>query len=62
MRGSCDRRLDVTDRNSIAKNANGRRAYARPSLTIYGSVRELTGAMSGTGTDASLMFMATVMA
>lgn len=39
-----------------------RRGYARPSLTVYGSVRELTGAMSGGGTDASSMFMATVMA
>ncbi|MFN4134988.1 MAG: lasso RiPP family leader peptide-containing protein [Novosphingobium sp.] len=28
-----------------------RRAYARPALTVYGSVRELTGAMSGAGTD-----------
>ncbi len=54
MQGPCDRRLVVTDRNSTANTANGRRAYARPSLTIYGSVRELTGAMSGTGTDNNL--------
>lgn len=44
----------MTDHNSTANNANSRRAYARPSLTIYGSVRELTGAMSGTGTDNNL--------
>lgn len=34
-----------------------RRGYVRPSLTVYGSVRELTGAMSGTGTDSSVMKM-----
>ncbi|MFM2370332.1 MAG: hypothetical protein RIS85_54 [Pseudomonadota bacterium] len=39
-----------------------RRGYSRPSLTVYGSVRELTGAMSGVGTDSSSMFMTGVMA
>jgi hypothetical protein len=53
--GCWTRRLDVTDRNSNARNATARRTYARPSLTVYGSVRELTGGMSGTGTDAMLM-------
>lgn len=52
----------MTDTRSTAKNATARRAYARPSLTIYGSVRELTGAMSGTGTDTMLMFMTATMA
>ncbi len=45
----------MTDRNQNASKA--RRSYARPSLTVYGSVRELTGGMSATGTDAMLMFM-----
>ena len=30
-------------------------AYSRPSLTVYGSVRELTGGASGTGTDTAGM-------
>ena len=34
-----------------------RRAYARPALTVYGSVRELTGAMTGSGTDNMGMIM-----
>lgn len=34
-----------------------RRAYARPALTVYGSVRELTGAMTGAGTDNMAMVM-----
>lgn len=48
----------MTDRNSNARNATARRTYARPALTVYGSVRELTGGMSGVGTDAMGMFMA----
>ncbi|MFN3470191.1 MAG: lasso RiPP family leader peptide-containing protein [Novosphingobium sp.] len=35
-----------------------RRAYARPALIVYGSVRELTGGMSGSGTDMMAMVMA----
>ncbi|MFN3423596.1 MAG: hypothetical protein ACK40C_02720 [Novosphingobium meiothermophilum] len=35
-----------------------RRAYTRPTLAVYGSVRELTGAMSGAGADMMAMFMA----
>lgn len=34
-----------------------RRGYTRPTLTVYGSVRELTGAKSGAGTDQSAMHM-----
>jgi hypothetical protein len=48
-------RIDVTDRNSNASKASVRRTYARPALTVYGSVRELTGGMSSSGSDAMLM-------
>lgn len=48
-------RIDVTDRNSNARNASDRRTYARPALTVYGSVRELTGGMSSSGSDGMLM-------
>lgn len=44
----------MTDRNSNASNASARRTYARPALTVYGSVRELTGGMSSSGSDAML--------
>lgn len=46
----------MIDRNS-SFHAPARRAYARPSLTVYGSVRDLTGAMSSTGADNMGMFM-----
>ncbi|NLR69430.1 lasso RiPP family leader peptide-containing protein [Novosphingobium sp. ERN07] len=45
----------MTDRNSNVRNVAARRAYARPALTVYGSVRELTGGMSAAGSDAMLM-------
>ncbi|HQS95376.1 lasso RiPP family leader peptide-containing protein [Novosphingobium sp. 17-62-19] len=45
----------MTDRNSNARNASDRRTYARPALTVYGSVRELTGGMSSSGSDGMLM-------
>ena len=39
-------------------NAEAKRAYSRPSLTIYGSVRDLTGNLSGpTATDAATMML-----
>ncbi len=34
-----------------------RAAYVRPTLTTFGSVRELTGAMSQAGTDNTAMNM-----
>lgn len=43
--------------NSASNRGAARRAYARPALTVYGSVRELTGAMSGAGTDNTSMLM-----
>ncbi|MCY1670927.1 hypothetical protein OVA07_07845 [Novosphingobium sp. SL115] len=48
----------MTERSSDARKVVARRAYARPNLTIYGSVRELTGAMSATGSDMMAMLMA----
>ncbi|MFY7837216.1 MAG: lasso RiPP family leader peptide-containing protein [Novosphingobium sp.] len=45
----------MTDRNPNARNVAARRTYARPALTVYGSVRELTGGMSAGGTDGMLM-------
>lgn len=33
----------------------GKRRYTSPSLTVYGSVRDLTGAVSGTMSDGSSM-------
>jgi len=39
---------------TMSKNngtAAARAAYARPVLTVYGSVRELTGGMSGVSAD-----------
>jgi len=39
-------------------NAEAKRAYSPPSLTIYGSVRDLTGNLSGpTATDAASMML-----
>jgi hypothetical protein len=39
-------------------NAEAKRAYSRPSLTIYGSVRDLTGTFSGpTSLDSSTMMV-----
>ena len=42
--------LDVGSEASATKLA-----YNRPSLTVYGSVRELTGGASGGGTDSTGM-------
>ncbi|MFN3552101.1 MAG: lasso RiPP family leader peptide-containing protein [Novosphingobium meiothermophilum] len=34
-----------------------RRAYSRPTLVVFGSVRELTGAMTGMGADMMAMLV-----
>lgn len=41
----------MADMNKNARTAATRASYARPSLMVYGSVRELTGGMSANGSD-----------
>ncbi|CAH0497581.1 hypothetical protein [Novosphingobium sp. CECT 9465] len=42
----------MTELNKNARKTTARAAYARPTLMVYGSVRELTGGMSSAGSDA----------
>lgn len=42
----------------VAKNSGvqaKKQAYAAPTLTVFGSVRELTGGVSGTNGDGTAM-------
>ena len=44
--------IGTSDQGSLGNIADGAKlAYQRPSLTVYGSVRELTGGTSGTAGD-----------
>ena len=46
--------LSVSDAGVNLESAAGTKlAYQSPTLTVYGSVRELTGGQSGTGTDGA---------
>ncbi len=47
----------MIDREQKTRTVAARRSYSRPALTIYGSVRELTGGMSGAGLDGMSMAM-----
>ena len=42
----------------LKKGRDPKRAYQAPSLTLYGAVRDLTGAGSGIMADATNMMMA----
>lgn len=39
---------------NLDRAVGAKRAYQRPSLTVYGSVRELTGAATGTAGDGNV--------
>ncbi|MBB3860634.1 hypothetical protein GGQ88_001900 [Novosphingobium hassiacum] len=41
----------MADMSKNTRAVLARAAYARPTLMVYGSVRELTGGMSATGSD-----------
>jgi len=43
--------MHMSDMNKNARTVAARASYARPTLMVYGSVRELTGGMSATGAD-----------
>lgn len=44
----------IKDQSGVGSSAPAeKKAYATPSLTVYGSVRELTGGTSGTSSDSS---------
>lgn len=45
--------------NSSNEQRNAKRAYRAPALTVYGSVRELTGTKSGTTMADASMKMST---
>ena len=47
--------IGTSDQGSLGNVADGAKlAYQRPSLTVYGSVRELTGAASGPAGDGAV--------
>ena len=51
--------IGTSDQGSLGNVADGSKlAYQRPSLTVYGSVRELTGASSGPNGDGNGFNMA----
>ena len=53
--------IGTSDQGSLGNVADGAKlAYQRPSLTVYGSVRELTGASSGTKGDGAVFNMAKI--
>lgn len=45
----------MSDIARTTAGSNPKRAYRMPTLTVYGSVRELTGAGSGSMSDATNM-------
>ena len=52
--------IGTSDQGSLGNVADGAKlAYQRPSLTVYGSVRELTGAASGANGDGNVLNMVT---